>query len=188
MADSFLSVLTLPKRKKSLSCDNLVVLVSNTVTDCDHDRSSKRKNSAGTSSYSLHRLLRPKSPLLHSMDRAKSASSDDLINNVDWRLIQIKKELAMFREQDIKFRERMGSISNSIDDIASSSSLTASEISTASDMAMSNNDTNEELDCTDDKIENEINSISTSFSTEVLNRIPDIAVKCYKTDPGLHDT
>ena len=194
MADSFFSALTMPKRKKSLSYDNLVALMSNTMTDFDHDQSSKRKNSsAAGSSYSLPRFIRPKSPLLriHSMDRAKSASSDDLVNNIDWRLIQIKKELATFREQDVKFRERIGSIGTSIDDIASSSSLTASEISTASDLVMSNNDTNEEWDYTDhdEKIENEINSISAaSFSNEVLNRIPAIAVKCYKTDPGLYDT
>ena len=192
MADSFLSVLTMPKRKKSLSCDNIVALMSNTVGDCDQDRSSKseskRKNSAGTS-YTLRRFLRPKSPLVHSMDRDKSASSEDLVNNVDWRLIQIKKELATFREQDIKFRERMGSISNSIDDIASSCSLTESEVSTASDLVMSNNDTNEKLNYKDDKtFEHEINSISASFSSEVLNRIPAIAVKCYKTDPPLHET
>ena len=191
MADSFLSVFTMPKRKKSLSCDNIVALMSNSVTDCNHDRgSSKRKNSAGT--YSLHRFLRPKSPLIHSMDGAKSVSSD-LVNNVDCRLSQIKKQLATFREQDVKFRERMGSLSDSIDDIASSSSLTASELSTASDLVMSNNHTNEELIYKDDKIlENEIRGISKSFSCDVLNRIPTIAVKCYKTmqasDPELHDT
>ena len=183
-------------RKKSLSCDDIpgIIESSDSVADYDqrhnHDWSSKRKDS-GT--RSLPRFLKPKYSLMHSMDRDKSVSSEDIIGNVDWRLFQIKKDLATFRQQDIKFRERMGSLSNSIDDIASSSSLTASEISTTSDLVMSNNeDTCEDYFKDDKTLENEIKGISLSFSSEVLNHIPSIAVKCYKTrqgsDPALHET
>ena len=181
------------RRKKSLSCDDISGLIDSDAVADYYQRnnwSSKRKNS---STHSLPRFLKPRHSLMHSMDRAKSVSSEDLVNNVDWRLIQIKKDLATFRQQDIKFRERMGSLSNSIDDIASSSSLTTSEISTTSDLVMSNNESTCEDNFKDDEtLENEIKGISMSFSSEVLNRIPSIAVKCYKTrqgsDPGVNET
>ena len=75
----------------------------------------------------------------------------------------------------------MGSLSNSIDDIASSSSLTASEITTNSDLVMSNNEeTCEDYFKEDETLENDTKGVSLSFSGEVLNCIPSIAVKCYK--------
>ena len=120
--DSPLSVFTMFKRKKSLSCDNIEALYD--ATDYDREQQPPKRKNSGTS-YSL-RKLRSKSRLLQSMDRAKSFSSEDLVNDVDWRLVQIKKQLATLRIQDVKIRERMGSLSNSIDDVASSSSLTVS--------------------------------------------------------------
>lgn len=120
------------------------------------------------------------------MDRTKYVDSSDL----DGRLTDIKKNLAMFREQDTQLRVRMDSLSNSIEDLTpSSTSLTPSE---ASDSVTPQDADEEEHYKDDETIENDIKNLSDSFSREVFNRLPSIAVTCYKTryasDPSLRET
>lgn len=172
--DPFLTVLTTSKRKQCLSCGDIAALVSD--TDYDHLCLERpRKHSATAICPSIHprRFLRQKSPPAHSVHRIKSRSCEELVNNVDCRLAEIKNALAIFREQDIDFRKRMHSLSNSIDDLASSHSSLASEDSTASDPVVFANDKE------DQSIENKINDISGSFSSDVLNCIPTIAITCH---------
>ena len=162
------------KRKMSLSCGDLAALASK----ADHDqlrRERPRKHSGFEIFASIHprRFLRQKSPPAHSVHRIKSRSCEELVNNVDCRLAEIKNALAIFREQDIEFRKRMHSLSNSIDDLASSHSSLASEDSIASDPVVFANDKE------DQSIENKINDISGSFSSDVLNCIPTIAITCH---------
>ena len=73
------------------------------------------------------------SPPSPNSDRAKSMSNSELVNDVDEQLIQIRKKLAAFREQDTQFRERMNSLTGSVSELtlsrSSLSSFTPSECS-----------------------------------------------------------
>lgn len=177
--------------KQSLSCGDIAALTS--ITEQDYSDIKQKRNSK-PEEFFRSRFLRPKSPLLHSMDRSKSRSYSSTLDDIDCQLIQIKEKLSTFREQDLNFRERLDSLSNSIDELASRSSLTPSEASTNLDLIMPNDDinVNEEYNCKDDEsiergIENKIKNISSmSFSSEVLNGIPAIAVTSYKATDGSH--
>ena len=178
--DPFLSVLTSSKRKQCLSCGDIAALASN--ADYDQSRLEQpRKQSATAICPSIHprRFLQQISPPVHSGDRIKSRSCSELANNIDCRLADIKNTLAIFREQDIEFRRRMRSLSNSIDDLASSRS------SLASDLVVFANVKDDQV------IENKIKAISASFSSDVLNCIPTIAITCHMarqaSDPTLHE-
>ena len=177
------------RRKKSSSCENISSLIS-LYKDYDQSYYTHRKS---MTLFSPQRLLKPKSPLVRSnslhANTGKNASSSDIASNIDCRLIQIKKQLAMFRQQDTDFRERMDSLSNSIEDLTPSTCSLTSQ-SEVSDIMTSTDYASEEQHYKDDQtIENEIKNVSLSFSSEVLNRIPSIAVTCYKTrhasDPEL---
>ena len=184
--DPFLTVLTTSKRKQCLSCGDLADLASN--TDCNHSCFERpRKQSATAICPSIHprRFLRQISPPVHSMDRIKSRSCSELVNNIDCRLGEIKNTLAIFREQDVEFRKRIRSLSNSIEDLVSSRSSLASEGSNASDLMVFANDKDDQI------IENKIKAVSESFSSDVLNCIPTIAITCHMarqtSDPTLHE-
>lgn len=186
------------KVKQSLSCGDIASLTS---TDQLDTRSKQRKYSKQVEHGSLCNTLRFLKPSLrlqttNTLDRTKSRSlGSEIIDNIERRLSEIKETLAMFREQDVELRQRMDSLGNTlgntIDDLASlksggSSSLTGfSETSSISD--------DQQIQYEDDQnIENEINNISRSFSTEVLNSIPTIAVISHKrkqsSDPALHES
>ena len=191
----FLSVNT---GKLSLSCNDL------RAESEYHDMKRPRKHSSGSATLdrSWPRFLRPKSA--GSVDRrAKSkprpSSSGEFVsvNNIDHLLTDIRERLAMFRKQDVEFHERLDSLSNSIGELASISSvsLTPSEASEvvsidSADLILSNDDDNEENYEDDQIIMDEIESVSTSFSSEVLNSIPTIKVTCYKrrlSDTTIHE-
>ena len=190
--ESFLSVNT---GKLSLSCNDLRV-EPEYRHECDMKRPRKHSNGSAGLDRSWPRFLRPKSA--GSADRARSRpkSSGEFItqsDNIDYLLADIRERLAMFRKQDTEFHERMDSLSNSIGELASRSSLslTPSEVSVDSDSIMlSNDDVNEENYEDDQIIIDEIENISTSFSSEVLNSIPAIKVTCYKrrlSDTTIHE-
>jgi len=186
--DSFLTVLTRSKGKQSLSCGDLSAIDS--LSEYDHH--SKRHSLRDT----FFPTLKPRFP--RSMNRTISRSSDELATDFDCQLAEIREKLAMFREQDIKFRKRMDSLGNSISELASRSSLnslTPSETSTASncdDLMIFKDNTNEES-----YYKEEQTSIMSSFSSEVLNCIPTIEItnECYKrglerrrsSDPTMHE-
>lgn len=191
--DPFLTVLTAStKRKHYLSCGDITALTSNTDYDqaCFKPGEDSATPTCPASFGYPRKLSRLKSPPVRPVGRIKSRSCEELVSNIDFRLREIKKSLAIFREQDIDFRKRIHSLSNSIDDLASSrSSLnTPSEGSHASDLMMFS----EQHEKDDQDIEAEIRKISMSFSSEVLSCIPTIAVTCYKTrqasDPSIHET
>ena len=190
MSHSFLTVPMMFKAlsgKQSLSCSDITSLT--TATKQNHSQSKRRRSSLVRSADTLlHRFVRPKSPLVHSMERTKTrtpASTPDL-DDIDQRLLQIRKKLSMFREQDMEFRERLDSLSNSIDELASRSSL-------ASDSLEDSDDDIDECRYKDDDqtIGNDLKNVSMSFSSEVLNCIPYITVTPYKrmwqsSDPSIH--
>ena len=126
--------------------------------------------------FGLDSGLRPKSPLLHAMDLTKNRRCSSPLDDIERRLIEIKDRLSMFREQDLEFRGRLHSLSNSVDELTSRSSLSLSEASTPSDEA------NEEevWEDEDQRIENKIKDASVSLSSEVFNCIPVIEVTYYK--------
>jgi len=77
-----------------------------------------------------------------SLDRVKSMSNTDLVNDVDEQLMQIKEKLSAFREQDNQFRERIKLLSNSVNELSSRSSLnsfTPSEYSNLDSMDEASN-------------------------------------------------
>ena len=197
MTHSFLTVLTMSKAlsgKQSLSCNDITALTSAT----EHGQSQRRTSLRHADSL-LHKFMRPKSPLIRSMEQTKKrtpASTPDL-DDIDQRLIQIREQLSTFREQDMEFRERLDSLNNSIDELASRSSLASSEVS---DLMMPSDDAAEEhhyednLEDDDQAIENSFKNLSMSFSSEVLNScIPSIVVTSHKrcrqsSDPSIHET
>ena len=157
--------------KQSLSCGDITSLT--TAPKSNHSESKQRRRSLVRSADTLlHRFVRPKSPLVHSMDRPPKtrtpASTPDL-EDIDQRLIQIREKLSMFREQDMEFRERLDSLSNSIDELASRSSL-------ASDISDDSDDASDEYHYEDNNqtIDNDLKNVSMSFSSEVLNCIPSL--------------
>lgn len=174
--------------KLSLSCGDLSTIEPAMYDEYDVKRRSRKFFKDTWPSRLLRPSLRPK---LRSMDRIKSKSSEELSNRrqagevvdtFDSQLAKIKEKLAMFREQDMEFRERMKSLSISIDELSSRSSPPPSEVSTTSDPTISNDDDidDDELSYTEDQtIENKIKNMSAmSFSTEVLNSIPTITITC----------
>lgn len=146
------------------SCDDLPDLyTANNV-------SKKRKNSK-SSRYS------PPSPSpltnVHSMDRAKSRSNDELVDNVDYQLTQIREKLAQMREQDLQFRERMDSLSTSVSELSSRSSLSSFTTSSeCSDLGSLDEVSEEE----EEECEEEQTIGQRKFSNERLLRIPTIRV------------
>lgn len=110
------------------------------------------------------------SPLtnVHSMDRAKSRSNDELVDDVDYQLAQIREKLALMREQDFQFRERIDSLSTSVSELASRSSLSSFTSSECSDLG-SLDEVSEEEEC-----EEELTIGQRKFSNERLLRIPTI--------------
>ena len=190
--DPFLTAAS--QRKPCLSCGDISALASNEEYNqlCHKWR---RKYSATTIFASIRppRFLRQKSPPVQSMDRNKSRSSDGLVDNIDCRLAEIKKNLASFREQDIELRKRMYSLNNSIEDLVSSQShySLASEDSNTSESEPPVFGDDEAHDKDDQSIENKIKTYSESFSSDVLNCIPTIAITYHMTrqasDPGLSE-
>ena len=180
MTHTFLSVFAMSKGKQSLSCNDIPALT--TIKEHRDQLDIKQRRNSRPEELFRPKFLRPKSPLLHS-SKSKSRNSSHALDDLDRQLVQIKQKLSIFREQDMEFRERLDSLSYSIDELASRSSIASnlSEASIDSDLVFEQNDdansTNEELDYEDDlSIENEIKNISTSFSDEVLSRIPVISV------------
>ena len=168
--------------KLSLSCGDL-----STIEPLYDEYGVKRRSRSFFKDTWPSRLLRPTlRPKFRSLDRIKSKSSEELssqyevVNTLDSQLAKIKEKLATFRVQDMEFRERMKSLSISIDELSSRSSPAPSEVSATSDLMISNDEVDDELSYTEDQtIENKIKSMSAmSFSTEVLNSIPTITITC----------
>ena len=191
--DPFLTAAS--QRKPCLSCGDISALASNEEYNrlC-HKR--RRKYSATTIFESIRppRFLRQKSPPVQPMDRNKSRSSDGLVDNIDCRLAEIKKSLASFREQDIELRKRMYSLNDSIEDLVSSQShcsLASEDSNTSAELEPPVFGDDEAHDKDDQSIENKIKTYSESFSSDVLNCIPTIAITYHMTrqasDPALSE-
>ena len=184
MTHKYLTVNAMSKAlggKQSLSCGDIVALTS--PTRHGQVSTKQRRNSKPELKFFTRpKFLRAKSPLLQSTDHGKSRSSSAL-DDIDRQMIQIKAKLSMFREQDINFRERLDMLSNSIDEMASSSD---SEASICSDLMIpddhSHADISDDENCKDDqRIDNDIKSISMSFASEVFTHIPIIEITSYNT-------
>ena len=180
--DSFLTVATRLKGRLSLSCNDLSAIESE-YDDFDSIK-QLRRNSKSTSCPWTRRRFLTSEYSDQSLDRAKSKSSE-LVNALDDQLAEIREKLAMLREQDIDFHERMDSLSNSIGEVASQSSLSSfgSALSEASEAASDGipddaDENAEEKNYTEDEqiIKSKIEGISKSFSNELLNSIPTIKV------------
>lgn len=134
----------------------------------------KRKNSKVLSGSREGSRYSPtsQSPLTNaqSMDRVKSRSNDELVDDVDYQLTQIREKLAMMREQDMQFRERMDSLSSSVSELASRSSLSSFTSSECSDLGSLDEVSEEE------EYEEEQTIGQRKFSNERLLRIPTIRV------------
>ena len=195
--DSFLAIITRSKKKfegkLSLSCGDLAAIDSQYKVGTIEQRKCSK---GSTLDLSLPRFLRPKSAGFSptgSMDRTKSRSSNELVTDFDSQLAEIREKLAKFREQDVEFHERIDSLSHSIGELASRSSLnsfTPSEVSVASlssDEYDSDSEEEEEGEPEEEQnykddhtIEKEIETISKSFLSDVLNSIPAIKVTCHQ--------
>ena len=176
MMDSFLTVATRFKGRQSLSCNDLEAIQSG-HNDADDNNKQLRKYEKETSrSLARPRFLRSKShdhcleTSAQSPNRIKSKSSSELVNAVDCQLAEIREKLAMLRKQDTDFHERMDSLTNSIGELTSQSSFTPSETSDGM-LSDAEDDNGDDKNCIEDDwiIQNNIKSISTSFSSEVLN-------------------
>ena len=124
-----------------------------------------------------------------SMDRVKSKSNSELVDVVDAQLMQIREKLATFREQDSQFRERMDSLSNSVSELTSRSSLSSFTPSECSDLGSLDEASEEEEEFDEQTIGQK------AFSDEPprLLRLPTVrvtgkgylhrrpAVKCFHT-------
>ena len=90
------------------------------------------------------------------MDLTKNRRCSSPLDDIERRLIEIKDKLSMFREQDLEFRGRLHSLSNSVDELTSRSSLSLSEASTPSDLMIPSDEANEEevWEDEDQRIEN----------------------------------
>lgn len=104
------------------------------------------------------------------MERVKSSSNSELVDDVDYQLTQIREKLAMMREQDLQFRERMESLSTSVSELASRSSLSSFTSSECSDLGSLDEVSEEE------EWEEEQTIGQRTFSNERLLRIPTIRV------------
>ena len=86
-----------------------------------------RQNSSCDDIPNLHakrRMLRKTS--FDSRQLLPSPSNSELINVVDEQLMQIREKLAAFRQQDTQFRERIDSLNDSVNELASRSSISSS--------------------------------------------------------------
>ena len=185
------------RRKKSSSWDNLAALslyADHNQAYCYKDQSEfkQRKNSLTLFSPRLKSSLVVRRS--STLGRCTRMNSGGLVDDIDSTLADIKQKLAMFREQDMKLRKRMNSLSSSIEDLTpSSSSPTPSDPAEVVPDVIPADDATEEKQYKDDHtIENEIKTLSESFSRDVFNHLPSIAVTCYRTmyasDPSLHKT
>lgn len=181
--DSFLSVVTGISKARSkgqlisLSCSDLATIDSGS----DYGESDIRRLVRGSKvtpwpKFLSPNLLRPKSPgLTKSRSSSELANSAESVNTVDCQLAKIRETLALFREQDMEFRERMDSLSSSIDELASRTSMASLEVS---------------ADVNDNITGKDMGNISAnrkSSSSEVLNCIPTIKITCHKrrqSDPA----
>ena len=168
--------------KLSLSCGDLTT-IEPLYDEYDIKRRSRKYSKDTWPRLLRASRLRPK--ISRSMDRTKSKSSEELsievVDTIDSQLTKIREKLATFRKQDMEFRERMKSLSNSIDELSSRSSIAPSEVSATSDLMMSSDDVDDVLsyEVDDQTIENKIKNIcAMSFSTEVLNSITTITITC----------
>ena len=174
----------------SLSCSDILALkITTKQSESDSANERRRKSVIKSKDTILHKFLRPKSPLVSATERTKkrtpASSTPDPVDDIDQRLVQIRTQLSMFREQDMDFRERLYSLSNSIDELASISSL-ASDVS---DATIPSDDAAEEYyyeDDDDQAIENDLKNVSMSFSSEMLNCISSIAVTSCTKDGSHH--
>ena len=173
------SVFKKTKGRLSFSCSDITNLESATVYD-QFNLEQQSKDSRNTCGCRLTRFLMPKPP--DSLDRTMRKSCCKLKNNIDDQLAEIREKLAMFRKQDTKFRERIDSLSHSIGELASDRS-SLNNFTTSEDSMIFDNDAEEQ-----NFEEAEINGkICSSFSTEVLNSIPNIKVTCYAGKKRLSD-
>lgn len=183
MTQAFLSVFSISKGKQSLSCGDIPALTSAKERRVQFDM--KQRRSLKPEELFRPRFMRPKSPLIRC-SKSRKQSGSNALDDIDRQLVQIKQKLSIFRDQDMEFRERLDSLSNSIDELASRSSIGSilSEASIDSDLGIAQDDDDddassidEEENCEDD-IEMAIKNMSagTSFSDEVLSHIPAILV------------
>ena len=200
MMDSYLTATAGFKERQSLSCNNLAAIQSG----CNDKR--LRKHAKDTSSLTRPRFLsHGHSPetSARSMNRSRSKSSSELVDAVDSQLAEIRGNLTMLRRQDTDFHKRMYSLTNSIGELTSRSSLPPSG-ETSDGMPSHTDDANgKDKSCTEDDriIKNNTKIISKSFSSEVFKSIPVIMVTSdsYKRrpsstrslrryDPSLHES
>ena len=183
--------------KQSLSCSDITALAS--AAQHDQSDSKQRRSSLRREDSILHKFMRPKSPLVHSTESNKKrtqrpASTPPDLDDIDQRLIQIREKLSMFREQDVEFRERLDSLSNSIDELASRSSLASSDVPSDDSAEEHCDNCEDDLEDADLAIENNFKNLSMSLSNEVLNCVPSITVTSYmrccrqSSDPSIHET
>lgn len=183
--DSFLTVVSRFGGRQSLSCNDLEAIDSG----YDSIKQKRKDTKDSTLPRACPRYLRSKShssesPAHQSVNRTKRPkSSSELVNSLDCQFAQIRENLAMLRKQDTNFHQRLDSLSNSIGELTSRSSLNSVSHSENSDtlggvLWDADDDNVEEKNCTegDQIIQSKIESISTSFSSDVLNSIPIIKV------------
>ena len=208
--DSFLTVVSRFGGRQSLSCNDLEAIDSG----YDSIKQKRKDTKDSTLPRACPRYLRSKShssesPAHQSVNRTKRPkSSSELVNSLDCQFAQIRENLAMLRKQDTNFHQRLDSLSNSIGELTSRSSLNSvshSENSDASGGVLwdADDDNGEEKNYTEDNqtTQSKIEGICTSFSSEVLNSIPIIKVTAgsYKknrsskrsargSDPSVHES
>ena len=178
MMDSFLTVATRLKGRLSLSCNDLTTIESE-YDDFGSIKQLRRNSKSTACPWARRRFLKSECSD-QSLDSSKSKSSE-LVNALDDQLAEIREKLSMLREQDIDFHERMDSLNNSIGELASRSSLNSlgsalSEASEAASDGMLSDDEEKNYIEDDQIIKNKIESISMSFSDELLNSIPTIKI------------
>ena len=188
------------RRKKSSSCDNLATLsLYYADYSAEHDQEYCYKDQPDfkqrKKSLNLFSPKKMKSSLVRrSSIRCRRVNSGSLVDNIDITLTDIRQKLAMFREQDMKLRKRMNSLSSSIENLTSSSQSGPTQPSEPAelvpDVIIPDDDATEEQQYKDDQtIENKIKKLPELC---VLNRLPSLAVTCYRTmyasAPSLHET
>ena len=115
----------------------------------------------------------------------KSKSNSELINIVDEQLMQIRENLAAFRNQDVQFRERIDLLSDSVSELASQSSLssfTSSECSDLNSLGGASNSEDEELDQG-----NEPRPLPTVRVTECMDDFDQPPVRCFSMRRAISD-
>ena len=195
MTHSFLTASTISTAlggKQSLSCNDITALTVSAARQ-DQSDSKQRRTSLRYEDSFLHKFMRPKSPEGNKKRTQRSASIPPDLDDIDRRFIQIRENLSKFREQDVEFRERLYSLSNSINELGSRSSLASSDVTIPSDDAAEEHDNEDDLEDADLAIENNFKNLSMSLSNEVLNSVPSITVSYYKrcwqsSDPSIHKT